>query len=274
MIELPEALNLSKQLNEAVKGKETANVKGPAKPHKFCWFNGEPGEYGARLAGHSIERAEGFGIFAEIGFSNGLKLCVNDGVNIRLVKAEEAPKNYQLLINFADGDALVFTVAMYGGIILHEGDYDNEYYIKSRAALSPFCGDFESYYYGLLESSKPNLSAKAFLATEQRFPGIGNGVLQDILFNAHIHPKRKLASLCAQDRETLYASVVSTLQKMCGGGGRDTEKDIYGNCGGYRTLMSKNSLSSGCPVCGGEIIKEAYLGGSVYYCPNCQPLLK
>lgn len=42
--------------------------------------------------------------------------------------------------------------------------------------------------------------------------------------------------------------------------------------GGYATKMSKNTLAHGCPVCGGAITKEAYLGGSVYYCPACQKL--
>jgi len=54
-------------------------------------------------------------------------------------------------------------------------------------------------------------------------------------------------------------------------GGRDTEKDLYGNTGGYATKMSKNALTAGCPMCGGTVTKEAYLGGSVYYCSHCQP---
>lgn len=41
--------------------------------------------------------------------------------------------------------------------------------------------------------------------------------------------------------------------------------------GGYCTIMSKNGMKSGCPACGGPIVKAAYLGGSVYYCPVCQP---
>ena len=27
-----------------------------------------------------------------------------------------------------------------------------------------------------------------------------------------------------------------------------------------------------CPACGGSIIREAYMGGNVYFCPNCQPI--
>ena len=40
------------------------------------------------------------------------------------------------------------------------------------------------------------------------------------------------------------------------------------------TLLSKNTFTEPCPGCGGAIVKEAYLGGAVYYCPVCQPLIK
>jgi formamidopyrimidine-DNA glycosylase len=56
-------------------------------------------------------------------------------------------------------------------------------------------------------------------------------------------------------------------------GGRDTETDLFGEKGGYHTILSKNTYGQPCPKCGGEIIKENYMGGSVYYCPSCQPLI-
>jgi len=53
-------------------------------------------------------------------------------------------------------------------------------------------------------------------------------------------------------------------------GGRDTEKDLFGQNGRYKTLLSKNTVNQPCPNCGNTIMKEAYLGGAVYYCPVCQ----
>jgi len=53
-------------------------------------------------------------------------------------------------------------------------------------------------------------------------------------------------------------------------GGRDTEKDIYGVSGGYKTIMSSKNVEAICPACGEPIIKEAYMGGSIYYCSGCQ----
>ncbi len=274
MLEFPEVKVMSEQLNNHVVGRQVQRVMPPTKVHKFCWFNGEPGEYGEKLKGSRITGAEGFGIFVEISFDNGYKLCVNDGINLRLVDKENRPKDFQLLIEFEEGEALVFTVAMYGGIYLHQGEYDNSYYLASKGALSPFLEVFKTHYKELFAKSKPSLSLKAFLATEQRFPGIGNGVLQDILFEAGMHPKRKLQTLSEEDKEKVLRSITEVLQKMIQGGGRDTEKDLMGQKGGYKTLMSKNTMALSCPKCGAKIIKEAYLGGSVYYCEYCQPFVK
>ena len=81
MLELPEVLNMSSQLNEAVIGKQVKCVLPPSKAHKFCWYNGEPQEYSARLENKKIVKAEGFGIFVEIEFelydmsAKGLSIC-------------------------------------------------------------------------------------------------------------------------------------------------------------------------------------------------------
>lgn len=53
-------------------------------------------------------------------------------------------------------------------------------------------------------------------------------------------------------------------------GGRDTEKDIYGSSGSYKTKMSKKTLNQPCLHCGDSIVKKNYLGGSIYYCETCQ----
>ena len=66
----------------------------------------------------------------------------------------------------------------------------------------------------------------------------------------------------------LYNSIKNTIAKMINLGGRDSMEDIYGNPGGYKTLMT--TKKDKCPSCGSELKKEAYLGGKVIYCPKCQ----
>ncbi len=87
------------------------------------------------------------------------------------------------------------------------------------------------------------VSFQALLATEQRIPGLGNGVLQDILFSAKMHPKKKVGTLSEEDKEVLFSSIKDTLSAMVSQGGRDTELDIFGHQGRYhRTQTSGNRL--------------------------------
>lgn len=274
MLELPEVLTIAEQLRGNAAGKTVVQVLPPTKPHKFCWFQGDPASYESSVKGSRITSAKGFGIYVELSFENGFHLCFNDGIHVSLLPLSRLPKSYQLAVILDTGEALVFTISMYGGLILHDGFYQNEYYQKSRQGISPFSVDFPKHFRRILTESKPGLSVKAFLATEQRFPGIGNGVLQDILWLARIHPKRKIGTLTDAERERLLTCIQSTLEEMTRRGGRDTEKDLWGKPGGYQVRLSKNTLASGCPLCHGSLVKETYLGGSVYFCPSCQPLEK
>ena len=72
--------------------------------------------------------------------------------------------------------------------------------------------------------------------------------------------------------EVLFGSVKSTLKEMRDCGGRDTERDLFGKPGGYPTVLSSKTLALPCPVCGGGLKREAYLGGNIYFCPMCQAL--
>lgn len=272
MIELPEAIAMAIQLRENLTGCAVADVLPPTKPHQFCWFSVDPAQFADSLRGSRVTTADGFGGQIEICFDHGWNIVVNDGVNLRLVPRAAVPRDYQLLIAFEDGRALVMTVAMYGGIFLHNGDFDNGYYWASRRAVSPFDEMFPAHFRNLAAQCKPSLSVKAFLATEQRFPGVGNGVLQDILFAAHIHPKRKMGTMTENEISVLLRTMVNVLRDMTDHGGRDTEKDLLGQAGGYRTRLSRLTWKDGCPACGGPVTKEAYLGGAVYYCPQCQRL--
>lgn len=128
----------------------------------------------------------------------------------------------------------------------------------------------QNYFDTICMEAKPNLSAKALLATEQRIPGLGNCTLQDILFNARIHSKRNLSTLSNPEKASLFSSIKQTLAQMTNEGGRDTEKDLFGHSGGYATILSNETLETPCQNCGSVIVRQSYLGGNVYFCPNCQ----
>jgi len=275
MLELPEAIAIAEQVGSALGGKRIGSVTANQSPHKFAWFYGDPGDYNGLLSGHTIESASHWGGMVEM-WAGPARSVVGDGVSLRYVPAgERPPSKHQLLIEFDDSSSLVGSVQMYGGLwAFPAGQFDNPYYLIAKQKPSPLTDKFDySHFETLLEGEKlESLSAKAFLATEQRIPGLGNGVLQDILWVARIHPKRKMATLSDQELRGLFRSVKSVLHEMAERGGRDTERDLYGCPGGYKTVLSKNTVDMPCPSCGTIIKKAAYLGGSIYYCEGCQSL--
>ena len=273
VLELPEAIVIAEQVGTALGGKRIKSVTANQSPHKFAWFYGDPGDYNSLLSGNAIESAVPWGGMVEI-WAGPERILLGDGVSLRYFPAgERLPSKHQLLVEFDDSSSLVGSVQMYGGLwAFPAGEFDNQYYLAAKQKPSPLTDEFDYAYFGsLLEGEKlESLSAKAFLATEQRIPGLGNGVLQDILWAARIHPRRKVATLSDQKLRGLFGSVKSVLREMAARGGRDTERDLYGRPGSYKTVLSRNTVDTPCPACGTTIKKEAYMGGSVYYCGGCQ----
>ncbi|TLG71550.1 endonuclease VIII [Culicoidibacter larvae] len=274
MLEYAEAKVNAKQLNETIHGKKIKHVVCGTSPHKFAFFNPDV-DYNELLVGKTIGEARGLGGFVEINVEDAT-LLFGDGVNIRYFEdAKQLPNKYQFRIDFTDNSILIGSVQMYGGMwAFTHGTYDNPYYLVAQEKPDLLGDEFTlSYFTDIVANAKPTLSAKALLATEQRFPGLANGALQDILFHAGIHPKRKIKTFSEADIERLFDSVRTTLNSIVTLGGRDTEKDIFGTVGGYQTILSNKALKEPCPVCGSAKEKQNFLGGAIYFCPECQPLV-
>jgi len=272
MLELPEAWTLADQVRAVATGRVIADVVANSSPHRMAFFSGDPAAYGPALTGCRLSDAQAFGGLVEITVGDWA-LVLGDGVNLRrFAPGQPLPAKHQLALRLDDGSALVASVQMYGGIWLSApGELDSPYYRVARDRPSPLGPGFtRAHFETLVAAAKPTLSAKALLATEQRVPGLGNGVLQDILFRARVNPRTRLGQLSPTDLDRLHEAVRSTLTAMAEAGGRDTEKDLFGHPGGYPTILSAKTVARPCPDCGGGIVRQAFLGGNVYFCPVCQ----
>ena len=273
MIELPEAIVIAGQLTETLKGKRIANATANQSPHKFAWYTGDPATYQQRLAEKTIRSAAAYGCHIEM-HADDMVLVISTPVRYH-AEGEPPPKKHQLFLEFDDRTAISCTVQMWGGLFcFHEGESGGlPDYSIAKQKPSPLAATFDrTCFNSLFDEDTGDLSAKAFLATAQRIPGLGNGVLQDILWTARIHPKRKMGTLDEVALQAMFAAVKGKLAEMTAQGGRDTERDLFWQFGGYRTVLSKNTVGTPCPACGTPIRKEPYLGGSIYYCAGCQRL--
>lgn len=274
MIELPESQTLANQINDTLQGKKVARLQVGLSPHKFFFTRDSGKDYEDLLRGQTLGETLPFGIYTET-LAGDVAFLSGEGLNLRYIApGDAAPQKCQLLIHFEDDSMLAGTVSMYGGAWVYPaGSFDNPYYLVAKEKPSPLTDAFdEAHFDAIVKAAKPALSAKGLLATEQRIPGLGNGTAQDILFIAGIHPKAKVSSLNDKKLAKLYKSLKETLAEMTRLGGRDTEKDLYGQAGGYKTLLSAKTWKQPCPTCGGTIEKQNFLGGSIYFCPACQLL--
>ncbi|UCE10766.1 MAG: Fpg/Nei family DNA glycosylase, partial [Candidatus Thorarchaeota archaeon] len=115
---------------------------------------------------------------------------------------------------------------------------------------------------------------KSFLLDQKNLAGIGNVYIQDILFEARLHPDRKIPTLSEKELEGLYHAIGDVLNRSIRLGGLAYEKDFYGLNGrfGADEFLVGYKTGSPCPECGAEIVKIKTGSTSSYICPECQSL--
>ena len=275
MIELPEATTIARQMNDELSGKRIeSGIRGNA-PHKFAFYNRPPEEYEAILRGKRMgpSTVHGSLIFASVEPDHVLVLG-GGGERILFHRSKDTlPKKHQLLLHFQDDTYLTVTVQGWGSVqLFHQSEIAAHPYVGKRG-VSPLSDAFTfQYFQGLFRelAEEDKRSVKFFIISKPGIWGVGNGYLQDILFRAKIHPKRRSIDITEMEKRALYKAIRETLKQAVELGGRDDEHDLYNNTGKYRRILDRRSKGKPCPVCGTPIEKIQYLGGSSYFCPNCQ----
>ena len=277
MIELPEALVISRQITKEFKGKRIkACVRGNS-PHKFAFYNREPEEYASILAGKTMGKATCNGPLILSPAEPDYVLVMGGGGERILLHRDEStlPRKYQLLLGFTDGTYLTVSVQGWGSaLLLHESEVASHPYINLDKP-SPVDDVFTPGYFEGLFREVPEgdpRSIKFFMISKPGVLGIGNGCLQDILFRAKLHPRRRVAEITEDERRALYRATRTILREMVRLGGRDSERDLYDRPGGYKRILHSKVVGQPCPECGTPIEKISFLGGASYFCPSCQVL--
>ena len=276
MIELPEAMTIAKQMHAELTGKRIVDVVRGASPHKFAFYGPlSEEEYIRRLKGALLGETTWHGMHTLTTVGDDHILALGGGGERILYHRDEGsiPKKHQLLLRFADGDALTVSVSGWGSVfcltneeLLGQGHirYGQPQPLSDAFTFESFAQTFSA------RAPEDKTSIKYHLISEPGVAGVGNGYLQDILFYAGIHPRRRVVEIKDRQQHKLYGALISTLQRAAELGGRDTERDLYNRPGGYARLMDTRTAGQPCPKCGAEIVKISYLGGACYLCPECQ----
>lgn len=274
MFELPEYTHLAGQLKEHLSGRVVREGSLGNSPHKFVWYNREPGEFAALVREKTVGGAWVKGRFLFLPLQPGHVLALGEcgGRIILNGKGATWPKKYHLSLTFKDGSFLTVTTQMWGAMELHdEGKELEGPYVKDMRPTPTDPTFTPEYLYTLIHSEACGpRSAKGLLTQEQLVPGLGNAIAQDILFRAGLSPRHPVRGLSKTDVATLHRIIVELVSEIAEKGGRNDETDLFGNPGGYARMMDKGSPGTPCPRCGGEVKKIQYLGGACYFCTGCQ----
>ena len=288
---------ISNQLQKTVVGKKIVGVAANQTPHGFVWFATQPSNafaakeishkeaerYDALLTGKVIQSADvHFGSYGTYNFLYVGSRALMFGIPARYFSAgEKLPKRHQLMLTLEDGSALVLCGSLGGTIYLFEVDKNGLAVDYLPPAFPSVLSETftEAFFLAFIQNTdlaklRPAKTVKCFLAAQNRIPGLDNTILHEILWGARVHPKSVMAALSREDCKRLYAAIKTVFSAVIAAGGLDTQKDLFGNMGGYVTKVSKHTVGKACARCGGVVQKESYLGGAVYYCPDCQPLKK
>jgi len=275
MIELPEIVTLTRQMKKTLLGKAIDRVEVEESRPKFLFLTPELPAFEEKLQGRRIAGVTSGGKWIHARLDNDEMLLIGEfGGRLHYHEADQAlPTKRHLAFRFGDGSAITLAIQMWGFVGALTPREVAEHPYASNLGPTPVGEAFtlsrlnETLDRYLESENKP---IKAFLTHEANICGIGNGYLQDILFRARLSPKRKVDTLSASDRKALHGALRQTLEEAIDLGGRDTERTLFGEPGGYVPLLDKRAKDADCIHCGTPIQKIQYLGGSCYLCPTCQ----
>jgi formamidopyrimidine-DNA glycosylase len=99
--------------------------------------------------------------------------------------------------------------------------------------------------------------------------GIGNAYADEILWEAQLHPKRRVVTLSDEEMSRLYRALVEVIAR----GAREVEAGLPPELGTkIRDHMKvRGHKGKPCPRCGTPILKTRHGLDDMYLCPRCQP---
>lgn len=138
-------------------------------------------------------------------FSGGAWLGVHLGMSgeLRAEPRDYVPQKHDHLVLVTARHALVFTdPRMFGRVQFHVGTEPPGWWTKIAPAL--LSDQFTAEAVAAFLHRRARAPIKAVLLMQERFPGVGNWMADEILWRAAIHPRRRAGTLKPAEVKTLW----------------------------------------------------------------------
>lgn len=191
-----------------------------------------------------------------------------------------APAGYRpqahdhLALELTEGPVLVFRdPRMFGGVRWHEGPDEPVWW--SRIAPDLLSPDFTPAALAAFLTRRARAPLKAVLLMQERFPGIGNWMADEILWRAALHPARLAGVLTPAEQRRLYREIRQVCRlarvKIAGEGG-PLPADLNVNIPDTWLFNHRWADGGRCPRTGMPLIREEIGGRTTCWSPGRQAL--
>ena len=258
MPELPDVEHFRRIFAEHAMGRVIDSVSA----NETILRNSDPRRLNRALRGHRFAEPGRHGKWL-IGWTNGPALLLHFGMTGDLIWSDHEPDRHRhdrMVLSFRDGHELRYrNMRKLGGVWLAERRDEVATLLRSlgpdalavdRAAL-----------FGLLARRWGQV--KAALMDQSFVSGVGNILADEILWQARLHPKRRIETLSRTEKSHLHRHMHGTLRAAVDG---------YDFLPSRRDWLSyaRGRKGATCPRCGAELIRILAAGRTTYLCPRCQ----
>ncbi|MGY5850184.1 Fpg/Nei family DNA glycosylase [Salegentibacter sp. F14] len=257
MPELPEIANFKSFLEETVLHKEIVELGFP----DTKLLQGSTSDFKKALLHQEFRAARQLGkyLFLEINKHKSLGFHFGMTGKFEYFRHDEIPQHTHLLITFKDGSHLAFVcVRKLGKIYLVEGKAE----FQKENSLGNHALDLDEEEFKKLLGQKKG-GVKSAITDQHLISGIGNVYADEMLFQAEIHPKTRLARLSEKEIKKLYKALKEVLNTAIKKEGDRSEFPSH-----YLSRSREEGVQ--CPKCSGKIAMIKVSGRSTYFCPSCQ----
>jgi formamidopyrimidine-DNA glycosylase len=233
-----------------------------------------PEEFVRLLERASITGARRRAKHLTLELDNGTNLIfqLKIGGQLLLVPPVEEPRTALMLVLHLDGERRLFLRDSTGfsrARLLSGEELEGR---LSSLGPEPLEDGFDTKYLRQKLGSR-RAQIKSLLLDQKMVAGIGNIYVDEILYDARIHPRRKADTLSAEEWEALYVAIGANL--MAGVEHRGTTvrlyRDVLGRPGEHQNYLQVfEKHGKPCPGCGGEVVREKVAGRPTHFCPMCQ----
>ena len=193
---------------------------------------------------------------------------------LQRVRQHAPDRHTHLQVHFENGSSLLYRdTRMFGKVYLLSRAEASRDRFFARLGLEPFSDEYrlDAFLGGFAGRT---LAVKSLLLDQRFVAGVGNIYADEALFQACVHPLRRVRTLRRYEKERLFHSIKGVLQKGIHFGGTSMRDYINsdGETGSFQEeLLVYGRRGEDCVRCGTPVEKIVVSQRGTHFCPTCQP---